>query len=83
LCVDRKALVDGAPGSSSAPPHCRGGGSTKNKAMQILAKAFWAISTRMRHSFVDMQYSPSIGMDRTECEIIFEELTYMGFLVKQ
>jgi hypothetical protein len=37
----------------------------------------------MRHSFVDRPYSPSTDMDRSEWEIILEELTHMGFLVKQ
>jgi hypothetical protein len=37
----------------------------------------------MRHLFVDRQYSPLTGMDRSEWEIILEQLICMGFLVKQ
>jgi hypothetical protein len=37
----------------------------------------------MRCSFVDRQYSPSTGMDRSEWEIILGELIHMGFLAKQ
>jgi hypothetical protein len=83
LCVDRRALVDGAPGSSSAPSRSCVGGSMKNKAAQILANAYGAISPQMRCSFVDRQYSPSTGMDRSEWEIILGELIHMGLLVKQ
>jgi hypothetical protein len=42
-----------------------------------------AISPRMRRSFVDRQYSPSTGMDQSEWEIILEELTRMGYIVKK
>jgi hypothetical protein len=37
---------------------------------------------RMRHSFVDRQYSPSTSMYHSEWEIILGELIHMGFLVK-
>jgi hypothetical protein len=37
----------------------------------------------MRLSFVERQYSSLIGMDRSEWEIILEELICMGFLAKQ
>jgi hypothetical protein len=66
-----------------APPHGYDGGSVKNKVAWILANASRAISPWMRHSFVDRPYSPSTDMDRSEWEIILEELTHMGFLVKQ
>jgi hypothetical protein len=56
----------GAPRSLSAPPRGCGGGSTKNKDACILADASRAISTRMRRSFVDSQYSPSTAMDQSE-----------------
>jgi hypothetical protein len=81
--IDQKALIDGAPGWSFALPCGSGGGSTKNKAAQILANASRAISSRMRHSFVDRQYSPLTGIYWTEWEIILEDLTCMVLLVKQ
>jgi hypothetical protein len=37
----------------------------------------------MKHLFVDRQYSPLTGMDWSEWEIILEEHTRIGFLVKQ
>jgi hypothetical protein len=37
----------------------------------------------MRRSFVDRQYSPSTGMGLSEREIILEELTQMGYIVKE
>jgi hypothetical protein len=37
----------------------------------------------MRMSFVDRQYSPSIGMDQSEWEITLDELTHMGYIVKK
>jgi hypothetical protein len=37
----------------------------------------------MRRTFVDRQYLPSTGMDRSKWEIILEELTRMGYIVKQ
>jgi hypothetical protein len=49
----------------------------------ILAYAFEVVSPRMRHSFIDRQYSPLTGMDRSEWEIILGELIRMGFHVKQ
>jgi hypothetical protein len=58
-------------------------GSAKNKAAQILADASGMISHWMKRLFVDRQYSPSTGMDRSEWEIILEEHTCMGYLVKQ
>jgi hypothetical protein len=83
LCVDRRALIDGASGSSSTPPRRCGGGSVKNKAARNLADASRAILPRMRCSFVDWQYSSSTCMDQSEWEIILEELICMRFLVKQ
>jgi hypothetical protein len=83
LCVNQKILVDGALGSSSTPPRGCGGGSAKNKAARILADASRMISPRMRRSFVDSQYSPSIGMNWSEWEIILGELTCMGLHVKR
>jgi hypothetical protein len=79
----KRALVDDALGSSSAPPRGRGRGSTRNKAAWILSATPGAISPRMRRSFVDWQYSPSTSMDRSEWEIIFEELTCIGYIVKK
>jgi hypothetical protein len=32
---------------------------------------------------VDRQYSPSTDMDRSEWEIILEELTHMGYIIKK
>jgi hypothetical protein len=81
--VDRGAPVGGAPGSSFAPQCGCGGDFVKNKVVRILADAPGVILPRMKHSFVDRQYSPSTGMDRSEWEIILEELILMGFLVKQ
>jgi hypothetical protein len=38
---------------------------------------------RMQRLFVDRQYSPSTGMGLSEWEIILEELTRMGYIVKK
>jgi hypothetical protein len=57
--------------------------STKKKIAQILSAALRAISPHMRRSFVDRQYSPSTGMDLSELEIILDELTHMGYIVKK
>jgi hypothetical protein len=46
----------------------------EKKAAQILAAALGAISPHMRRSFVDRKYSPSTSMDRSEWEIILEDL---------
>jgi hypothetical protein len=61
----------------------RGWGSARNKAARILFATLGAISPRMWRSFVDRQYSPSTGIDRSEWEIILEELTHMGYIVKE
>jgi hypothetical protein len=60
-----------------------GRSSAKQKAAWTLSYAFRAVSPRIRLSFIDRQYSPSTGMDRSECEIILGELICMGLLVKQ
>jgi hypothetical protein len=82
--TDKRALLDDTPGPSNAPSrgHGRGHGkySTKNKAAQILFVAPEAISPW--RLFVDRQYSPSTRMDVSEWEIILDELTRMGYIVK-
>jgi hypothetical protein len=85
----RKTDGDRVPGTQKVssplyvPPCEPGGGSAKHKTTRILVDADGAIAPRMKHSFVDRQYSPSTGMDHSEWEIILEELTHMGFLVKR
>jgi hypothetical protein len=37
----------------------------------------------MQRSFVDRQYSPSIGMDLSEWEIILDEHIRMGYIGKE
>jgi hypothetical protein len=37
----------------------------------------------MRRSFVDKQYTPSIGMGLSEWKISLEELTRVGYIVKK
>jgi hypothetical protein len=56
----------GISGSSSTLPCGCGGDSEKNKVARILVDASRAISPQMRHPFVDRQYSPSTGMDRSK-----------------
>jgi hypothetical protein len=82
-CAIGKASEDAALSPSSIAPKGHGGGSMKNKATQILVDAPGAILPQMRRSFVDRQYSASTGLDRSEWEIILEELICMGFIVKQ
>jgi hypothetical protein len=55
----------------------------KNKASQILYAAPRAISPRMRKSFVDRQYLPLTGTDGSELEIILDELTRTGYIIKK
>jgi hypothetical protein len=85
--TDNDALLDDAPRPSNAQPRGRGRGcgkySVKSKATQILFSALRAISPRMWRSFVDRQYSPSTGMDLSEWEIILDELTRMGYILKK
>jgi hypothetical protein len=86
-CTDTGALLDDTPGPSNAQPRGCGRGHgkyfTKNNATQILSATPRAISLRMRRLFVDRQYSPSTGMDLSEWEIILDELTHMGYIVKK
>jgi hypothetical protein len=70
-------------GPSSAPAKGCSVGSTKNEAAQILADALGVILPRMRCSFIDRQYLPLTGMHQSEWEIILEELTRMGLIVKK
>jgi hypothetical protein len=51
--------------------------------VQILLDAPRAVSPLMWRSFIDRQYSPSTGMDRSEWEIILEEIICMGYIVKK
>jgi hypothetical protein len=82
--MNKRVLMDDAPGPSSAPPsRCGcGRGSTRKKATQILSATPGAISPCMLRSFMDRQYSPLTGMDRSEWEIILEELTHMVYIIK-
>jgi hypothetical protein len=81
--TDKGALLNDTAGPSYAQLRGRRRYFTKNKAAQILSAAPRAISPRMWRSFVDRQYSPSIGMDLSEWEIILDELTHMGYIVKK
>jgi hypothetical protein len=37
----------------------------------------------MKRSFAERRYSPSIGMDQSEWEIILEQLAITGYIVKE
>jgi hypothetical protein len=37
----------------------------------------------MKRSFVNREYSPSTSMDRSEWEMILEQLIIMGYFVKE
>jgi hypothetical protein len=79
--VSRGTSVGVVPGPSCVPSDY-GRNSAKNKAARILEDTSKAISPHMRCSFIDRKYSHLTGMDRSEWEIILEELIRMGFLVK-
>jgi hypothetical protein len=83
--ANKRTLMDDAPRPSSAPQRGHGCGwcSTRKKATQILASTLGAISPHMQSSFVDRQCSPSTGMDRSEWEIILEERTHTGYIIKR
>jgi hypothetical protein len=85
--TDKGGLLNDTPGPSNTQSRGRGRGrgrcSVKNKAMWILSTTPGAISPRMRRSFVDRQYSPSTRMDISEWEIILDELTCKGYIVKK
>jgi hypothetical protein len=59
-------LQSDAPRPSSIMSKGRRKGSTKKKALQILSATSEAIYPCIWRSFVDGQYSPSTGMDRSE-----------------
>jgi hypothetical protein len=80
---DKVALPNDAPGPSSTLLKSHGKGSVKKKVVQILSHAPREIYPRMRKSFVDRQYSPSNDMGLSEWEFILEELTCMGYIVKE
>jgi hypothetical protein len=75
--------LDETPGPSNAPSRGRRKYSVKNKATQILSTALRAISPCLQRLFVDRQYSPSTRMDLSEYEIILNEFTRMGYIVKK
>jgi hypothetical protein len=77
------ALLNDTPGPSNTQPRGRGRCSAKNKAARILSTIPRAISSCMRRSFVDRWYSPSTGIDLSEWEIILDELTRIGYIVKK
>jgi hypothetical protein len=81
--VVKRIVVNDAPRRSNAPPGGRGRGSAKKKATLILFTAPKDISPRMQRSFINRQYSPSTGMDQSEWEIILDDLTRMGYIVKE
>jgi hypothetical protein len=59
-----------------------GRSSAKQKVARILSDNSRAISPRMRHLFIDRQYSPSTSTDQSEWEMILGELICMRFLLK-
>jgi hypothetical protein len=65
----------------------RGGGSAKDKAVRILADSEAGTSSdlppHIKRSFIERRYSSSTGMDRSEWEIILEQILAMGFIVKE
>jgi hypothetical protein len=73
--------------SSRSAGRGRGSGSTKNKATCILDDSRRGscgdISPRTKRSFVERRYSPLTDMDRSEWEIISQELMIMGYIVKE
>jgi hypothetical protein len=76
-----------APERSSIGKKSHGGSSMKDKAMKILADSEVGtsdnISPRIKRSFVERRYSPSIGKDRSEWEIILEQLLIIGLIEKE
>jgi hypothetical protein len=81
--VAGRASINDTPVPSSAPPRGHGRGSTRNRAARILSDAPRAVSPHMWRSFIDRWYSPSTSMDCSEWEIILEELTRIGYIVKK
>jgi hypothetical protein len=79
----KKALLKDIPRTSNIKSKSRGGSSVKKEATRILSAAPGAIYLRMRRSFVDRRYSPSTGMGLSEWKVILEELTHMGYIVKE
>jgi hypothetical protein len=79
----RKALLKDVPGMSNVKSKGHGGSFAKREAVLILSVAPGAVSPRMRRSFVERRYSPSISMGLSEWEVILDELTHMGYIVKE
>jgi hypothetical protein len=65
-CANKGALLTDTSKPYNVQPIGHGKDSTKKKAAWILSAALGAISPHIRRSFVDRQYSPSIGMDQSE-----------------
>jgi hypothetical protein len=51
--------------------------------VHILADACGHISPHIKRSFAKRWYSPSTGMDRSECKIMLEQHLIMDFIVKE
>jgi hypothetical protein len=49
----------------------------------ILSAAPEVVSPCMRRSFVERRYSPSTGIGLSEWEVILDEFTRMGYIVKE
>jgi hypothetical protein len=77
----KKGSLTSVVGTSNVISKGRGGNSMRREAARILSDG--AISPRMRRSFVDRWYSPSIGMGLSEWEVILDELIRMGYIVKK
>jgi hypothetical protein len=82
-CIGDKALLSDAPGLSNIKSKGHISGSTRREPARILSAAPEAISPCMRRSFVDRQYSPSIGMGLSEWEVILDELIRVGYIVNE
>jgi hypothetical protein len=75
--------LEQASEQSSAQKKGHGGNSAKGKTAQLLADASSDILARIKRSFAERRYSPSTSMDRSEREIILEQLFIMGLIVKE
>jgi hypothetical protein len=76
-------LLKDVLGTSNIKSKGHGGSSTKREATLILFAALGAVSLCMRRSFVQRRYSPSTGMGLSEWEVILDEFTRMGYIVKE
>jgi hypothetical protein len=69
-------------GSASGSLHGRSSAKAKRILLDSEAGTAGVGSVQIQNSFHEGLYSPSTGLDLSECQVLFDEFLVMGIIVK-